>query len=384
LNIKFKPTHIFNGTALLPTGQVLILNPQGVVQDIVAASEAGENVQELGGWLCPGFVNAHCHIELSHLRGKIAKHTGLPGFVEQVINGRTAELDTIEDAMEAAANELYESGTVAVGDICNTTHSIRLKLNSPLYWHNFIEVSGFVDATARVRLGTSQAVLDVFKAAGFENNSSLSPHAPYSVSRTLFQLINERTAGKIISIHNQETAAENELYESGTGDFLALYDQLGIDISGFKPTGASSLQSWIAAFNNHQQIISVHNTFTSEADVDAAKNIGFFCICINANEYIEKTIPPLFLLQQAERMMVVGTDSYASNDSLNVWNELQTIRKHFPTIPLEILLQWATSNGAAALNISDRFGSFEKGKKPGLVLIDTVDNTVSVPHRFHA
>jgi cytosine/adenosine deaminase-related metal-dependent hydrolase len=171
LNIKFKPTHIFNGSALLPTGQVLILNPQGVVQDIVAASEAGENVQELDGWLCPGFVNAHCHIELSHLRGKIAKHTGLPGFVEQVINGRTAELDTIEDAMEAAANELYESGTVAVGDICNTTHSIRLKLNSPLYWHNFIEVSGFVDANARVRLGTSQAVLDVFKAAGFERGS---------------------------------------------------------------------------------------------------------------------------------------------------------------------------------------------------------------------
>ncbi len=354
------------------------------MQDIVAATEAGENVQELDGWLCPGFVNAHCHIELSHLRGKIAKHTGLPGFVEQVINGRTAELDTIEDAMEAAASELYESGTVAVGDICNTTHSIRLKLNSPLYWHNFIEVSGFVDANARVRLGTSQAVLDVFKAAGFENNSSLSPHAPYSVSRTLFQLINERTEGKIISIHNQETAAENELYESGTGGFLALYDQLGIDISEFKPTGASSLQSWIAAFNNHQQIISVHNTFTSEADLDAAKNIGFFCICINANEYIEKTIPPLLLLQQAERMMVVGTDSYASNDSLNVWNELQTIRKHFPTIPLEILLQWATSNGAAALNISDRFGSFEKGKKPGLVLIDTVENNVSVPHRFHA
>lgn len=89
-------------------------------------------------------------------------------------------------------------------------------------------------------------------------------------------------------------------------------------------------------------------------------------------------------LQQSVQTMVMGTDSYASNDSLNMWNELQTIRQHFPGIPLEILLQWATSNGAEALNISDRFGSFEKGKKPGLVLIDTVQNSVSVPHRFHA
>ena len=82
--------------------------------------------------------------------------------------------------------------------------------------------------------------------------------------------------------------------------------------------------------------------------------------------------------------MVVGTDSLASNDGLNIWEELQTIRKHSPTIPLEILLQWATSNGAAALKISDQFGSFEKGKKPGLVLINTEQNTASVPHRFFA
>jgi len=382
LYIKFKPTHIFNGFALLPAGQVILMNEHGVVQDIVDAEEAGDDVRELDGWLSPGFVNAHCHIELSHLKGKIPPHTGLTAFVQQIISDREANVEVIEAAMEAAANELYESGTVAVGDICNTAHSIGLKTGSPLYWHNFIEVSGFIDATATNRLAAAEAVLDDFQKAGFESNSNLVPHAPYSVSRTLFQLINERTASKIISIHNQETKAENELYEFGTGDFLGLYKQLGVDISGFHPTGASSLQSWIAAFNNKQQIISVHNTFTCEADLEVAKNIAFFCICMNANEYIEQSLPPLLLLQQYDRKLVVGTDSYASNVSLSIWDELQTIRRNFPTIPLEILLQWATSNGAAALNISHQFGSFEKGKRPGLVWINSSNDGVSVPHRF--
>ena len=366
----------------MPEGKVLLFNQEGGVLDVVDVADAGDDVQELKGWLCPGFVNAHCHIELSHLKGRIAKHTGLPAFVQQIIQGRDAESEEIEEAMIAAANSLYESGTVAVGDICNTTNSIAMKQNSSLYWHNFIEVSGFIDATAANRLAAADAVLEAFKNAGFGKNSNLVPHAPYSVSRTLFQLINERTPGQIISIHNQETPAENELFEQGTGDFLALYDQLGINVSGFHPTGTSSLHSWIAAFNNQQQIISVHNTFTRPSDLEVAKQIHFFCVCIHANQYIENSLPPLLMLQQVARNMVVGTDSLASNDALNIWEELQTIRQHFPTIPLEILLQWATSNGAAALNISDRFGSFDKGKKPGLVLINTEQNTVSVPHRF--
>ena len=362
----------------------MLFNQEGKVLDVVAVADAGDDVQELNGWLCPGFVNAHCHIELSHLKGRIDRHSGLPAFVQQIIQGRAAEPEQIEAAMIEAANELYESGTVAVGDICNTTHSISMKQRSPLYWHNFIEVSGFIDATAANRLAAAEEVLGAFKTAGFVNNSSLVPHAPYSVSRTLFQLINERTEGQIISIHNQETPAENELFEQGTGGFLELYNQLGINISGFHPTGASSLQSWVASFNNQQQIISVHNTFTRPADLELAKHIHYFCVCIRANQYIENSLPPILMLQQEACKMVVGTDSLASNDGLNIWEELQTIRKHFPTIPLEILLQWATSNGAAALKISDRFGSFEKGKKPGLVLINTEQNTVLVPHRFFA
>lgn len=75
--------------------------------------------------------------------------------------------------------------------------------------------------------------------------------------------------------------------------------------------------------------------------------------------------------------MVLGTDSLASNHQLNIWEEIKTIRQQFPAIPLEILLQWATSNGAIALQMDHSLGSIKKGKKPGLVLIENADDLLN-------
>ena len=350
---------------------MLISLADGTIDDIVPAQDAGDDVQELDGILSPGFINAHCHIELSHFKGMIPQHTGLVDFVQQVMTRRNEK--TGEEkyaAMQAAQQELYAGGTVAVGDICNTTDSIAIKKNSPLYWHNFIEVSGFVDATASSRFIAANEILDDFRSKLSTGNFQFStvPHAPYSVSKTLFELLNEKTANQLISIHNQEAAAENELYRDKSGKFLALYQNFGIDISGFQPTGKSSLQSWRPYFNKEQRIIAVHNSFIDQADIDTAGDLHF-CLCVNANIYIEDVLPPVELLLKNNCPIILGTDSYASNHSLNIMDEINTIRQYFPGISLATILQWATLNGATALGIADRFGSFEKGKKPGLVLI---------------
>ena len=68
--------------------------------------------------------------------------------------------------------------------------------------------------------------------------------------------------------------------------------------------------------------------------------------------------------------IVLGTDSYSSNWQLSIAAEIRTIRKNIPEIPLQTILQWATINGAKALDRADVLGSFEKGKKPGVVLLD--------------
>ncbi len=387
---KIKADDIFTGTAFTGPGYVLVTCDDGSIETIVPAADAGEGVQIMEGILCPGFINAHCHIELSHLKYRVPQHTGLVNFVQAVMTQRAGTDEEKKEAMQQAEDELYSSGTVAVGDICNTTDSVSLKKNSKLYWHNFIEVSGFVDAGAQKRFDAAAETLNFFEvqlSSVIYYLSSISPHAPYSVSKKLFSLINEATAGRLISIHNQEAAAENELYKSKSGDFLSLYKNFGIDISSFEPTGKSSFQSWLPYFNNNQKIISVHNTFTDPTDLEFSRDrhstaVGaqsrrrgsqpstFFCLCPNANLFIENTLPPVPLLMENNCRIVLGTDSYASNTQLNIYEEIKTIQQHFPKIPLATVLQWATLNGAQALGIEKKYGSFEQGKRPGVVLIN--------------
>jgi len=365
---------------MLSAPTVLITDGSGVIIDLVNIEEAGDGIEEFKGIISPGFVNAHCHLELSHLKGRIPENTGLVEFVQQVMNNRSKGNEQQLEAMEQADSKMYHSGIVAVGDICNSTDSIAVKKSSKILWHNFIEVSGFVGETANARLEAMKLVSEQFKNELPFQPKTLSPHAPYSVSKKLFHLLNEQTEAQLITIHNQESAAEDELYLAKQGGFLDLYNNFEIDISSFEPTGKSSVQSWLPYFNKQQSILSVHNTYTSESDIDflikySEKHSSLFsyCICINANNYIEQKNPPIEMLMNSDCNVVIGTDSLASNHQLNILEELKTIQlSNNPIFPLSTLLKWATINGAKALQLDSLVGSFEKGKKPGVVLIENI------------
>jgi cytosine/adenosine deaminase-related metal-dependent hydrolase len=386
---KFTADQIFTGREILTSQCALITTSEGVVVDMVKIVDAGDDIETFTGLLTPGFINAHCHVELSHLKGFINSGTGLVEFVQQVMGKRNSFNEVKLNAMETAVLEMYNGGVQAVGDICNTTDTIVLKQKSKLHWHNFIEVSGFTDATAHNRLTDIKKVYDEFYAHQLLK-TTLSPHSPYSVSKTLFRELNNETDKQLITIHNQECAAENDLYQNKSGGFLDLYKNLKIDITAFEPTRKTSLQSWLPYFNNKQPIILVHNTFLSQADIDFSKqqlntdghltspSIAqlYFCICANANKYIEQKLPPIDLLLKNNCNIVIGTDSYASNWQLDILDEIRTIQKEPSfTIPLTKILQWATINGARALQMDDVMGSFEKGKKPGVVLIVGINNS---------
>jgi aminodeoxyfutalosine deaminase len=387
---KIKGNNIFDGYKFVGANKVLITQANGAIEAIVDETEAGEDVQHVDGIICPGFVNAHCHIELSHLKNAIPQHTGLVNFILDILKLRAADDEIKQEAMRQAAEELYNSGTVAVGDICNTIDSIALKQKSKIYWHNFIEVSGFSEDIAQKRFDEIKEVYEQFSnqlqtlkntdsqvppPIGGEFRGAISPHAPYSVSSKLFQLINETAFGKTLSIHNQETATENDFLQNKSGDFLRLYQTLGIDISSFAAHSKNSLHHWLSQLNNAKKLISVHNSFTSEKDILFTKAFSpnqeiFFCLCPNANLYIENTLPPVEMLMKNNCNIVLGTDSYASNTQLNIFEEIKTIQKHFPQISLENTLQWATINGAKALGIDNAYGSFEIGKKAGVTILE--------------
>jgi aminodeoxyfutalosine deaminase len=371
---KLKGNNIFNGTSFLGPNKVLVTKTNGTIEAIIDEKDASTDVEIVNGIICPGFVNAHCHLELSHLKNKIPTHTGLVNFILQILQLRGPS-NHKEEAMQAAATEMYNSGIVAVGDICNTTDTIAIKKESNIYWHNFVEVSGFVDAMAQKKMEDIIAIATSFETElNSKRQTSIVPHAAYSVSKTLFEYINQKANNKTLSIHNQETKTENDFFINRTGDFLKLYDNLGIDITAFEATQKTSLQTWLPYITATERIIAVHNTFTSQADVDFAKQYVnphkmFYCLCVNANLYIENELPNVQMFVENNCNIVLGTDSYASNNQLSIFAEIKTIQKHFPAIPLETILQWATFNGAKALGVEDKFGSLHVGKKPGIVLL---------------
>src|SRR5579872_893717 len=218
---KFKADYLFDGTKLLGPDTVLITNDEGIVQDVVPDAAAGEDVACYPGLLSPGFVNCHCHLELSHLKGVIPEGTGLVDFLSMVIWQRAADPDRVLDGIAAGEEEMLGNGIVAVGDICNTTDSLGGKKAGRLAYHNFVETIGFIDMMAAERFAAS---LEVYKA--FENRfprtNSIVPHAPYSVSPALLHMSADFPGNRLLSIHCQESEVENEFLKTGKGDLLRL------------------------------------------------------------------------------------------------------------------------------------------------------------------
>ena len=376
-NRKFTADQLFTGYAMLGPESVLVTDEAGVVQDIVMKENAGDDVQHFAGIISPGFINCHCHLELAHMHGVIPQNSGMTTFLLSVMNKRRNGEAGLASAMIDAEQQMKDTGTVAVGDICNTNLSVTLKSQQNLYYHNFIEALGFTASKAEVRFKEALDIYVQFLEAGL-SRVSIVPHSPYSVSDDLFRLINEHEKGSILTIHNQESVAETEFFTTGKGELLELYQALGIDTDHFKPSKQSSLVRSIIKITGDHSVLLVHNVNTTSDDLDAirrGRNLPqlYWCLCPNANIYINGRLPDVQLLKNFNCKMVVGTDSLASNTQLNILEELKTLQKHFNTLSTVELLRWATINGAEALRIDQHYGSFEHQKQPGLVHIDTKD-----------
>ena len=379
--LKFKADKLFNGYRFSDDNAVLITDKEGVIQDIVAIDEAGDDVQQISGILSPGFINCHCHLELSHMKGLISEGTGLIKFVLNVVQQRHFPDEEILQAIEKAEDEMLANGIVAVGDICNNALTVSQKTKGRLYYHNFIEASGFNPEIAEQRFQRAKSIYEKYRDAFFRNDQypplgagGIVPHAPYSVADELWDLIINFPGNHLLTIHNQETAAENELFLNKQGEFLELYAAMNIDASFFKPSGKSSLQTYLPRFLHNQSVILVHNVYTSKEDIlfgQRTTSAGqlHYCLCPNANQYISRQLPDIDLLMKHDCAIVLGTDSLASNHQLSILEEIKTIQQAFPAIEMETLLKWATSNGAKALQLDSLLGSFEKGKKPGVILL---------------
>lgn len=355
---------------------VLGLNGDGTIAAVLTQKEASQSkivpIIHYQGALIPGLINTHCHLELSHMRGEIDEKTGLTNFIKAILAGRQQPEEEIISAMQKADEEMYANGIVAVGDISNLLLSKVVKLKSKIYYHTFLELFGFNRPTEPIIEAGSQLKKDFAPL-----KASIVPHAPYSVSPTLFEAIAKQTApDDILSIHNQETESENELFETGTGKFADFFRDLGIAQNDAHGKERNSLQYHLPQLSKGVNTLLVHNTFSDKADIDFAKAEHqqlYWCLCPNANLYIEGTLPDAKLLNEEKLNITLGTDSLASNHQLSILSEMQILQEQ-KNIPFQVLLKWATLNGAKFLGIDSQYGSLTVGKKPGIVLINIADD----------
>src|SRR5688500_654877 len=270
----------------------VVVSDKGRIIDITSRDNIDPSLIEFyEGIIIPGFINTHCHLELSHLRGKIETGTGLIAFIYQVVTNRDATQEEIDAAITEADHHMWSQGIQAVGDICNKADTFQVKQRSKIFYYSFVEMFDFLQGK------NSNDYTSGYKQI-FQNAPSVKsavPHAPYSVSPELFREINKlNDSPATVSIHNQETLPEEELFRYGTGSFLDFYKSFGLSLNEFKATGKSSIHYALENMDPSQRNLFVHNTLTSPADINTAHQWSkhvYWATCPNANLYIENRLP---------------------------------------------------------------------------------------------
>ncbi len=371
---------IYSGREIL-IDKTIVVNVNNKIVDIVDSKEIDNSkIEFLDGVLCPGFINTHCHLELSHLFKKIEEKTGLDNFIKEIEQFRKTDEKLVLAAIVKADEEMFLNGIVAVGDICNSNHSFNVKNYSKINYYNFLEVFAF--HPSRADYVFEQGLKLYYQS---KQSSSITPHAPYSASDSLLKLIRDYAIenNSVLTIHNQETEDENLMFNSKKGKVIERIKSFGIETDFWKEPKVNSIIATLRQLPKDLKIQLVHNTFTSETDMQWANNYNnnlYWCFCVNANKYIEDKIPDIPLFIKNNCKITIGTDSLASNWSLSILDELKTISNNFDEISMQNLIQWSTLNGAEYLGFENSLGSIEIGKTPGINQLLNIENDKIAKH----
>ncbi len=352
----------------------------GTVTAVGRCEDISSEKRFLDGAIVPGFVNAHCHVELSHLHGKFRKGTGMAGFIDQINElrdwaGREVKVELVRKWMD----KMWADGVSAMADISNDDSSFEVKASHPMYTRTFLEVFGSEPHMCEGVMNEVTELNAAADAAGID--AAPTPHSCYTMSP---QLLSASAAAGLergyLSYHSQESLEEEELIRYGSG---AMYENRKRSGMSTPPvTGESSLKYFMdrladarpAPYDAH--VLLVHNVCLSQDDIDVARKVMnnvYWAICPLSNQFIHDALPPVRLMRKNGLDVMIGTDSLSSNDDLDMVKEMYCLHENFPEVGMNELLSWASLNGARFLSKEDELGSLTPGKKPGLVFIGNLD-----------
>ncbi|MCC8087816.1 MAG: amidohydrolase family protein [Rikenellaceae bacterium] len=346
---------------------------------VISVSENAEesDVEKFSGVLVPGFVNTHNHLELAYMEGVLPKHTGLPGFVKGIMEVKAEFPEEVQKkAISDADQYMWDSGVQAVGDISNTPVSFSIKKDSRIKYVTYLEIFDLLfdkDYSDIMREGL--ALYHKTQIYGIEAYITL--HSTYNVSKKLFDAWAGMPHTEAASIHFMESAHDDTLFRK-EGGFWEFFSDKGITIDYMEEQ--SSVNRVMKGIPSDRRVLLVHNTNATAEVVDMLKQYYprlSWALCPCSNLYIENKLPPVDMFRSKGVNLTIGTDSLSSNTQLSMIAEMRAITNNF-NVPLEEIIQWATFNGAKALELDDRIGSFAPGKTPGAVIIENVTEDFSL------
>lgn len=355
---------------------------------IVRTGQCGDGDEVMKGALVPGFVNAHCHLELSHLHKKFRKGTGMAGFIDQINALRDWASDDVKtELVREWMDKLWKDGVSAVADISNDASSFPVKQSSPIYTRTFLEVFGTEPEDCEGVMESVMKLQDTSEEYGID--AAPTPHSCYTMSP---QLLSASSAAGLesgfLSYHSQESQEEEDLLVSGTGAMAENRRRAGMSTPPV--TGESSLKYFIDRLADvkpaphKEHILLVHNVTLKQDDIDAAKKAFenvYWAICPLSNIFIHDALPPVPLMRENGLKICLGTDSLSSNDDLDMMAELVCLHENFSDVPMAELFRWASRNGAEFLGKENVLGSFAEGRRPGIVLVNGLDENGNITGR---
>jgi len=372
---------VVTGDAAVIRDGAVVFDARGEIADVGSAADvlprhAGVPVERLRGVLLPGLVNAHTHLELSALHGHVPGGAGFVAWVEHLIGARfEAPPEDDVAAIERAVDELEAYGTTGVGEVTNSLGAVTALARKGFAGCVFHEVFGVDRASVDRRIAELPRTIE--ERVGAWPSSDLeyapAPHTLYTTHRSAVeQLLREaRERGGRTTIHLAEHAAERRYVERGDGPVASWY------ASRLKLTPAAMECPCKPLFDFADelgalspQVLCVHLTDALGDELSRVAERGSPVVfCPRSNLFIETRLPPLLAARAAGLVPALGTDSLASNASLDVLAEARALADRFPTVPAVELLAMATWAGARALGRRD-IGRIARGARPGLVLVE--------------
>jgi cytosine/adenosine deaminase-related metal-dependent hydrolase len=339
-------------------------------------------LRDLGpGILLPGLVNAHCHLELSHLAHRVPFGSGFVPWIEGVVASRGLfGEEVVRSAAGAAVRFLEERGTAAVGDVSNALGHLDLLAASRLSAVAFLELLAWDPGKADSALcWAEERLAAVAPTLRPGLDVRLAAHAPHSCSPALLRRLVER--GGLAAIHLAESPDETAFLSNGSGDWPAFLDRRSLGHVAFSPPAVSPVRYAEGLGLLHSRLVAAHGVQVDAADRAVLSRRGVHVVlCPRSNRNLGVGTADLPALLAAGVRLALGTDSLASVETLDVLEDAALLHRSFPSVEPAAIVRMATLGGAEALGF-DELGAIAPGRRAALAFGPAASSPVE-PYEF--